>query len=138
MEEELSNFSVDLEVIAVNDGSKIWMQGLLVISIDSIRPYTEDDIIFAEEFFKSIKEDGDYHIFSCLCGMPDCGGWEEKIQVSTKNEVLKWVEPNNNKTWYFDKSKIEEQIKVIEKEVYSYKTYFKKKQIDYVGVGYAW
>lgn len=138
MNKELDSFLVELEVFAVQDGTDVWMQGSLLININTLKPYSESDIINTEEFLTSLKKDGEYHIFSCCCGMPDCSGWTEKIQISTQGNIIKWIEPNLNKVWLFDKNIILEQIQSIEEKVRLFKAYFKKKKIHYVGVGYAW
>ena len=129
MNKKLDNILIELDVFAVQDGKDVWMQGDLLIIINNLKPYSESDIINSEMFFKSIKFDGEYDIFSCSCGIPECNGWVKKIQVSTHKNVVKWVEPNLNKIWNFDKERIIEQVESLEKEVHFFKEYFKKKLI---------
>lgn len=141
MEKELDSFLVELNVLAIQDLSnepEVYMNGHLLININMEKPYGESDIVLANNFLESMNKDGEHHIFSCCCGMPDCSGWEKPFQISTQDDIVKWVDPNNDKIWCFDKSIMTEQIKTIQEDVQIFKAYFKKKEIDYVGVGYSW
>ena len=136
MEKKLDVISIELKVTAVQMNSEIWMQGDLEITINSIKPYTENDIIDYDVLFKSLEANGEYFIFSCCCGVPDCGGWTNGIIVTHEENIVQWMEPNSNRTWNFDKSCIEDNLKNIIEEVKIFKLYFSEKQIEYVGFGY--
>lgn len=138
MKTELDNITIDLEVFAVQDGKKVWMQGSLMILINGKRPYSDDDIVDAEVFLESLEKNGEYFIFSCLCGVPKCSGWHSGIQVLNKNQTINWTNLNKNQSWSFDKESIYEQVKAIRQDVIFYKKYFKQKEIHYIGVGYSW
>ena len=90
------------------------------------------------DFLSSLNTDGAYHLFLCTCGYPDCGNWSEKIEVSTSDNILKWIDPNNDVVWHFDKNHVLEQADSIKEEVLRFKSFFKKKGIHYVGVGFTW
>ncbi len=131
--------TVELVVMACQmDENQKWMQGDLEIKFNGEKPYSDDDIIDAEEFLKSIEQDGEYTIFSCCCGVPECSSWNYGIQVVHSEESIRWTNPNNGKTWCFDKQEIRKKLNIIRQEVENYKKFFSRKEITYVGVGYNW
>jgi hypothetical protein len=138
MGKELDKITISLRVTAVQMKLEIWMQGELEITINGQKPYSESDIVDCDSLLNSLELDGEYFIFSCSCGIPECGGWIEGIKVANKGNTIEWIDCDNDKTWYFDKISIEEYIKAIKKEVRIFKQYFKSKGIKYVGVGYTW
>jgi len=138
MKENLDNVTIELKVIAVQMGLDIWMQGQLDILINGAKPYFESDIINTEILLKSLESDGEYFIFSCNCGVPECSGWIKEINVTHQGKKIKWMDTNTDRVWYLDREKIESDLKNIREEVKLFKHYFKEKQIEYVGVGYDW
>ncbi|MDN5478564.1 MAG: hypothetical protein L0G39_16645 [Chryseobacterium sp.] len=138
MNKHLDIFYVDLVVTACQMGENhIWMQGDLDIKFNNEKPYADSDIINIEEFLNSIHSDGEFEIFSCCCGVPECSGWIKGIEVlHIDNQFVKWTNLNNGKTWLFEKQSLEEGMKQVEEEVENYKKFFKEKGIDYVGYGY--
>ena len=127
---------IELIVVANQTESDIWMSGSLEITINEKKPYGESDIIDPDALLESLESDGEYFIFSCCCGFPKCSGWIHPIKVIHLENQIKWINPNDNKIWLFDKNKIEEQIKTINKEVKIFKKYFNEKEIEYVGYGF--
>lgn len=139
MKENIDNISIDLMVQAGQLGKDdIWMQGDLEIQINGKKPYGDSDIIDVSVFFESLKLDGEYFIFTCNCGIPECSGWIKGIKVIHKENNIVWSNENTNDTWIFDKSKIEKNLSEIRTEVMNYKDFFSEKGILYVGVGYDW
>jgi hypothetical protein len=137
MKQELNSIRIELEVVAVQMGMKnIWMQGDIVILIHGEKPYSESDIVSIDALLESFETDGVYFIFSCSCGIPACGGWEDGIRVSHQGQIIKWEDLGNNRTWYFDKKQIKDDLKTIRKEVKNFKHFFNQKGIEYVGVDY--
>jgi len=139
MKQQLDSIYIELIVLASQmDIENVWMQGDLEILINGEKPYSENDIIDLDCFLKSLESDGEYFIFSCNCGIPECGGWLKGIKVIHKEKTIQWINLNNQKTWLLDKAKIEKDLKIVRNEVNIYKQYFKQKEIEYVGVGYDW
>lgn len=137
MEKPLDIIYIELKVYAVlSDADNIWMQGDIEILINGEKPYPEDDIINASALQESLVKDGEYFVFSCCCGNPECSGWMKGIKVTHSENILKWENLNNNRTWNLEKNKIEEYLKNINEEVKIFKKYFADKQIEYVGFGY--
>lgn len=132
----LDNIIIELKVTAVQADTDIWMQGDLEIMINSEKPYGNSDIIESDILLQSLESNGKYFIFSCCCGLPKCTGWNNGIEVIHENGIIKWIDPNHNRTWHFDKKIFQENIAAIFKEVEIFKKFFKEKQIDYVGFGY--
>jgi len=75
MKQQLDSIYIELIVLASQmDIENVWMQGDLEILINGEKPYSENDIIDLDCFLKSLESDGEYFIFSCNCGIPECGG----------------------------------------------------------------
>lgn len=134
----MDSIYIELVVNAVQNGQDVWMQGDVEILINGIKPYNEGDIIDSEILFKSLKNEGDFFIFSCNCGVPECVGWTKGINVTHQTYNTIWTDMDNEKKWTFDKAKMESDIQDLKKKVHFYKEYFLTKGIDYVGVGYNW
>ena len=133
----LDTIYIELVVTAAK-GKDIWMQGDIEIRIGNQKPYNEEDIVDTFALLESMESDGEYFIFSCVCGLPECSGWNKGIIVSHQENTIKWIDPNNGKDWLFNKNSMLEDIANIRTEVAVYKQYFKEKGISYVGVGYDW
>lgn len=139
MSNNLDSVIVELVVTACQmEENNIWMQGDLEIRLNNEKPYADGDIINVEEFLKSLEQNGEFFIFSCSCGLPECSGWKLGIQVLHEQENIKWTNPNNGKTWCFSRQKIQNDLVDIRKEIANYKQFFGQKDIRYVGVGYNW
>lgn len=91
-----------------------------------------------DELLKNLEQDGEFAIFSCCCGVPECSGWESGIKVLHWEENIKWTNPNNRKTWCFSKQKVENDLIQIREELTNYKYFFSQRKIEYVRVGYNW
>ena len=136
---QLDTVTLELVVTACQmESNHIWMQGDFEIRFNGEKPCADGDILDATEFLKSIEEDGEYAIFSCNCGVPQCSGWIKGIQVLHSEESTRWTNLNNGKTWHFDKQEIKGNLNTIREEVEIYKKFFSQKGIEYVGVGYTW
>ncbi len=48
----------------------------------------------------SLQDTGDYLIFTCVCGVADCGGWD-KVHVVHANNKVKWTFNFNSKQYVF-------------------------------------
>lgn len=127
---------IELKVTAEQIDDDIWMNGNIEITINGEKPYGSSDIIDSDIFFESLKSNGKYFIFCCCCGLPQCSGWNNGIEVIHENNNIKWIDSDHNRTWNFDRKRIEEDLNNINNEIEIYKKFFKDKQIDYVGFGY--
>lgn len=137
MNESLDNILIELNVIAVQAPNlNIWMYGNIEIIINGERPYINGEIVDTSVLLQSLKSDGEYFIFCCNCGFPECSGRQEGIKVFHKENTIKWIDNFINKTWIFDKNLIENRLNEINEEVKNFKKFFKEKEIDYVGYGY--
>ncbi|MCH2195255.1 hypothetical protein [Kordia sp.] len=135
--ENLDTIYIELLVQACQiEAKNIWMQGSLEVRIGSKKPYEGSDIIMADLFMESMKREGTYFIFSCSCGIRECGGCDQGIEVKHEKNVIVWNMLDHNKTYRFDRKRIEADIEEAIQEVKNYKAYFKKKEIEYVGFGY--
>jgi hypothetical protein len=136
MEVIYDTIRLELKIQAVLMDPHIWMQGDIEIFINREKPYLDGDIVDAELLIKSLKSSGNYFIFSCCCGLPECSKWIKPIKVEHEENMIKWIEPNTENTWHFDKHKLEEDMENVEAELRLFKKFFKKKRIEYVGFGY--
>lgn len=123
---------------SIYDENEVYMQGKFEIRINAEKPYAESDIIDISEFLKSMVQNGEYFIFSCCCGVPSCSGWVKGIQVEHFDTTIRWTNLNTWKEWYFEKHRIEDDIKTIREEDKVYEKFFAKKEIEYIGVGDYW
>lgn len=55
---------------------------------------------FFPELENSSRGSGDYLIFTCSCGVADCGGWD-KVKVTHQNDTIEWIFQFNNFTYNF-------------------------------------
>lgn len=139
MTTNLDSFYAELVVTACQmDADRIWMQGDLAIRINTEKPYSDSDIIDVDAFMKSLEQDGEFFIFSCCCGIPECAGWKRGIEVLHSEKSIQWTNLNNGKSWCFDKHGVQQNLITIRQEAENYKRFFSEKEIEYVGVGYNW
>lgn len=139
MKKTLDTINIELIVQAVQmDENDIWMQGDLEILINGEKPYSEGDIINVDVFLESLKSDGEYFIFSCNCGIPECSGWKKGITVRHNGNNIIWSNGNSDDVWLLEKNRINEDLNEIKSEILNYKKYFSEKGIEYVGIGYNW
>ena len=136
MEEKLDNISIELLVTAAQSGEKIWMQGDLEIIINGEKPYGYSDMVDLDELLKSLNTEGAYFIFSCICGVPECGGWYKGIKVEHQDNRIKWLDQDKGGSWSFEKKEMLNDLKSVREEEAIYRQYFKGKEIDYVGLGF--
>jgi hypothetical protein len=68
-------------------GRKRWLDP--GIFIDG-QPFCASYPIDLDELYDSMKEDGEFHIFTCSCGDPGCNRLDDGIQVSTGNDCVSW------------------------------------------------
>lgn len=63
----------------------------------------EEDInaIVFEELENSLKGDGSYLIFTCYCGVADCGGWK-KVIVRHNLNTISWLFNYNTKDYFYE------------------------------------
>ena len=139
MKENLDTINIELKVIADQKlDLDIWMIGKLEIFINGEHPYSQSDLIDTDLLLKSLESDGEYFIFYCCCGIPECSGWIKGISVTHFDDIIKWEDSNTNRIWYLDRKIIESELQVIREEVKTFKDYFSAKGIEYIGVGYDW
>lgn len=137
MKSQLDSILLELVVTACQmDANKIWMQGDLEIRLNSKKPYADSDIINVPELLNCLEKNGEFFIFSCCCGIPECSGWERGIQVQHEDEMIKWTDLNNGTIWHFSKEKIKADLIDIQKEAANFKLFFDQKGIKYVGFCY--
>ena len=135
MHEHTDSILISLRVTAVQMATDIWMQGDLVVVINGIKPYSESDIVDVEALQKSMEQEGEYYIFSCCCGIPQCSSWEKPIQVKYAGDIIIWTDPNIDKTWHLERGRMEEELEAAREEASIFRVYFEEKSIEYVGFG---
>ncbi|HCN50686.1 MAG TPA: hypothetical protein DIT10_16615 [Chryseobacterium sp.] len=137
MTEELDTFYLELIVVACETSQNdVYMHGYLEIRLNNKKPYAEGDIIDISEFYESIDADGEFKIFSCCCGIPECSGWIRGIQVvHLENNRIKWTNLNSGQSWTFQKHLLVDALQQVDEEVENFKKFFTQKDIEYVGYG---
>ncbi|PIF46732.1 hypothetical protein CLU96_3772 [Chryseobacterium sp. 52] len=138
IDEHLDTIYLELVINACQMSREdIWISGALEIRLNDKKPYADSDIINEHEFFKSIDSEGEFEIFSCCCGVPECSGWIKGIQVDhIDHQLIKWTNLNNGDSWIFKRQMLDEDLKEIQEKLENYKSFFNEKGISYVGYGY--
>lgn len=135
--ENLDTMYIELRVQACQmSAENIWMQGSLDVYVNSEKPYEDSDIVMANVLLESMEKAGTYFIFSCCCGMPDCSGWMKGIEVTHEEDVIVWDLLDHDKTFRFDRKRMEANIEEVTQEAKNYNAYFTDREIRYVGFGY--
>ena len=78
---------------------------------------TDLNIAYFNELNKSITENGSYLIFTCSCGIADCGGWDKVKVIHFENSIQWQFEYENNYKFKFDKNLYIGEIKRMEFEL---------------------
>lgn len=138
MNQQLDNFYLELVVTACQMGKdRIWMQGDLEIRFNSEgKPYTDSDIIDIFEFLDSLHSEGEFKIFSCCCGIPECSGWKRNPSKAYQSTIYRMDKSQQWQNMAFWKESLLKNLESVNEEVENYKTFFNEKGIDYVGYGY--
>lgn len=74
-------------------------------------PVDSGGAVFLDELHKSVLSPGDYLIFTCLCGVADCGGWQ-KVAVSHHREVLSWAFEYADRKYKFQFDRYDYRMKI--------------------------
>lgn len=140
MEQQHDTIRIELIVEAcIGFEDKVYMHGSVEIFINQRKPYDESsDIVEVETLIDSLEKDGEYKIFSCCCGVPECSGWYHGIEVRSNESEIHWTNKNTDENWTFEKASILEQLETIREQASFYKEFFEKKDIEYVGAGSNW
>lgn len=75
--------TIELEIKEEEEG-EFWLK----LFVDSKRVLSGEAIVL-EELVESKKDTGKYLIFTCTCGVADCGGWD-KVHVKHMDESINW------------------------------------------------
>lgn len=107
----------------IEESIKIERKGFwlfLKIDKDSFFNLEEEkpNTIVFEELEKSLRGNGEYLIFTCSCGIADCGGWD-KLKVEHKTDIISWSFNFNDKEYYYEFSSelYQKEIKKIREEI---------------------
>lgn len=71
------------------DGTKKWHADII---IDGVLINTENTIDWTE-LAASCKKTGNYFIFTCSCGFPECGGIFKPVRVTVLKKLIRWKMP---------------------------------------------
>lgn len=94
----------------------------LLVFIDEVEFRTligdELNAAFFEELENSLKGSGNYLIFTCNCGIADCGGWDYTKVIHT-DETISWSfnYGKRNFTFQFKKGNYEKEINKIKQRL---------------------
>lgn len=73
-----------IELRILEEENEFWLKLL----VDSKRVLKEEAIVI-KELIKSKRGTGNYLIFTCTCGIADCGGWD-RISVEHNENTINW------------------------------------------------
>lgn len=130
-----NTITVDLVVTAhLEYNQKVNLSEKIELRIDGKLPYGEGITIDFPLILKSLKEDGIYILFNCSCGISECAGIYDGIQVTNSTDEVEWIDLDSGTRWVFIRESIENQIEVIKKESLEYRKFFNKKNIEYIEI----
>ncbi len=85
------------------------------------------NVVYFHALQDSANKEGKHLIFTCSCGVADCGGWDY-VQVTHKDDKIIW-QFKYNKNYYFEFEK-ENYIKEIKKLAYKSSTFEPKLVVE--------
>ncbi|PHN04173.1 hypothetical protein [Flavilitoribacter nigricans] len=132
MTQEIDRITFELTVRAVHSGpDDVWMQGDLHVLINGHPPYSINDMVDPAALLRSLAAEGRYFLFSCTCGAPECGGWEQGIAVSHRDQLTEWKDIDKETSWRFKQQDIAEGLREVQTEVDFFKSFFRVKNIRF-------
>lgn len=100
------------EVISLGK-RKYW----LILKIDGKPFLDKSNTTVFNELENSLNKNGDFLIFTCSCGIADCGGWE-KVKVDHIDEKVIWTFKHNfDFTFEFDLISYKSEIEKVRSEI---------------------
>ena len=82
----------------------------LYLEIDGKSPLknNEDDFNLYE-LFQSRKREGEFFIFTCSCGVPECAGYKA-IEVRHRDGTTNWFDKTLGQEYVFEQAKLDQEI----------------------------
>ena len=70
----------------------------------------KESIVYSQALYESAKTPGKHLIFTCECGIADCGGWDY-VDVRHTNNTISWnFSYDQNYSFTFEKASYVEEI----------------------------
>jgi hypothetical protein len=85
----LNKLEFPIKTYKAKDGTKIWYAKII---IDGLIINTKNAIDWTE-LAASCKKTGNYFIFTCDCGFPECGGIWKPVRVTVLKKLIRWKMP---------------------------------------------
>ena len=80
------------------------------LKIDGQSPLrNHEDDFNLYEIFQSRQKEGEFFIFTCSCGIPECAGYKG-VNVTHQGGVVEWYDKTLNNEYAFDKILLDQEI----------------------------
>lgn len=80
------------------------------LKIDGKSPLkSHEDDFNLYELFQSRQRDGEFFIFTCSCGIPECAGYKE-IEVRHRDGTTSWFDKTLSKQYVFEQVELDQEI----------------------------
>lgn len=106
------------------------------LKVNNEAAYPEGDVLDFNLLKESIYVDGDFFLFNCSCGIPQCTGREKGVRTYHINDYTYWDDLDYGTKWIFESDTLRIQIKEIESQINQFSEYFKRKSLTYKRIKY--
>lgn len=126
-----NNINIQVRFSVEKKQNDIQLVGEYFLEIDGVNPYPKGDVFDYRLFNESLMNPGQYFIFNCSCGIPECTGRTEGALIQVFEDQVILEDLDYKKVWSFDKESIMLQIEQLKNEVSFFIGKFKAKGLTY-------
>jgi len=101
------------------------------IAIDGASPLQNNDDDFdLLEFIMSTRKDGKYFIWTCSCGVAECAGYVDGIEVHIEGDITNWIDHDLDKTYSFNTNNLRSSALMLEDEIKKWNNHAKSNDVE--------
>lgn len=86
----MNKLELQSKIYRFDDDDNLYFVSIILVDGESIVDFSYYATSLAE-LKDSIQHNGKYFILTCWCGVPDCAGIEQGIQVTHHQDTVKWT-----------------------------------------------
>lgn len=132
--EKVDTMEIEIIHLCEINNNHLQISSELGLLINGITPYDKGDILDFEMLKMSLKIDGDYFLFNCSCGIPQCAGYSEGIRTSSNDFFVYWEDLDGGNKWMFEKEILVNQIDHVKQQIDQCEKYFYQNKGSYLGL----
>ncbi|MCX6181240.1 MAG: hypothetical protein NT150_04850 [Bacteroidetes bacterium] len=102
----------------------------LEMRINNESPFAYGDIVDYDVLKESMWNAGDHFIFTCSCGIAECTGRTQGVNVMHYADVIEWNDLDYQKVWRFEKAELVKEMDKISEEIKIYSGLIKNKGLE--------